>query len=68
MPRLIAYAVILSLLSSSAAWAQRGTEPTRKSQTVKKKKKARTQRSRPAPRPAPAPPVDVDEEQATPAT
>lgn len=65
MTRLIAYAVILSLLSTSTAWAQSGTEPTKRSQTSKSKKKAaKTKRARPAPVPAPS----VDEEQAPAAT
>lgn len=67
MTRLVAFAVILSLLSSSAAWAQRGTEPTRKSQSSKKKKKP-AKRSKAAPRPPPAPlaPSASDEEQSAP--
>ena len=69
MTRLIAYAVILSLLSTSTAWAQKRTEPTRRSQIIKRKA-AKTKRARPAPRPAPAPAPapPVDEMQAEPAT
>ncbi|WP_164019068.1 hypothetical protein [Pyxidicoccus trucidator] len=66
MTRLIAYVVILSLLSTSTAWAQASTEPTLWSQATKKKKATKSKRSRPAPQPVPAP--SMDEEQAAPAT
>jgi hypothetical protein len=67
MTRLVAFAVILSLLSSSTAWAQRNTEPTRKSQSSKKKKPAKRSKAAPRrPAPTPAAPAASDEEQAAP--
>ncbi|MCY1018402.1 hypothetical protein [Pyxidicoccus sp. MSG2] len=62
MTRLIAFAVILSLSSTSTAWAQRSTAPTKKAQYSKKKPAKRT-KAAPAPTPAPS---AADEEQAAP--
>jgi hypothetical protein len=62
MTRLIVFAVILSLSSTSTAWAQRSTAPTKKTQSSKKKPAKRT-KAAPAPKPAPS---AADEEQAAP--
>lgn len=64
MNRLVAFTVILSLLTNSVAWAQGTTAPTRKSQTTKKKKPAKSSKRTKA-APPPAAPA-LDEEQAAP--
>jgi hypothetical protein len=72
MTRFVALAVILCMLSTSNAWAQRTTsEPTRKYQTTKKKpaksskSSKSSKRTKAAPAPTPASPAE-DEEQAAP--
>ncbi|QSQ21612.1 hypothetical protein JY651_41650 [Pyxidicoccus parkwayensis] len=67
MTRFVALTVILSLLSTSNAWAQRSTsEPTKKSQTSKKKPSKSSKRTKAPPAPTPASPTGGDEEQAAP--